>query len=141
MKILERLPIYDESTRIDVRGEVGRRRGPRLAENPAGCDLDIPFRPGLDDELVGHGRALARRRSFSSASNTASIGLPSPRSTEARLSLTTWMVSSRSARSLLDPGVLFFTGVADQPLVTLEIEAVGLCTSSNGLRSREIVPT
>ena len=62
--------------------------------------LEAPLRRVPHRQDVDHvPRALARRRSFSRASNTSSIGRPSPRSAETRPSLTAWIVSSRSARS------------------------------------------
>src|SRR5271157_2588316 len=70
----------------------GFRRGFRLILHPLGGRPDVAFRPWLDDDSVGHGRAL-NRSFFSRASKTSSIGRPSPRSTEDSPSLTASMVS------------------------------------------------
>src|SRR5258708_3938737 len=76
----------------------GFRRGFRPVFDPSGRRPEIASRPRLDDDAVGHGRALARSV-FSRASKTSSIGFPSPLSMDASPSLTASMVSRRSARS------------------------------------------
>ena len=59
----------------------------------------VPLGTRLEDNAETHGRALGWRICFSRASKTASIGVPSPRSMDARLSFTGILTGS----PLFDP--------------------------------------
>ena len=54
---------------------------------PAGGVLYVTLGPWLENDAIVHGRACGRN-SFSSSSKTVSAGRPSPRSADAKPSLT-----------------------------------------------------